>query len=365
MGSTGSIGESALELIRKNPKRIKAEVLVAGSNHKKLLEQILEFKPKYAGISDENSYKILKEKLKAENLETELLTGEENLAELSTIVGIAGLKSTLSGIRAGKKIALANKESLVSAGKVVKEELEKNKDASLVPVDSEHSALFQAMQGHNIGDIKRLILTASGGPFFLKKDLDFSEITPEQAVNHPNWSMGKKISVDSASLMNKALELIEAYWLFQVDPEDIDVLVHPQSIIHSIVEFNDNSQNAQLSVPDMKGAIAYAFSYPNSRFNKVMNQLDLAKLEQLNFYPPDHERFPAINLARECLRDGGIMPAAFNVANEIAVDRFLNEKIKFNQIIPLVEKLIDSYKGKDYSSVEELFNLKIELLAKL
>ena len=362
-GSTGSIGRSALDLIRRNPERFEAYALIAGSSAETLAAQIQEFKPRFAALADQDAAR----RLSALCPECGILSGDRARADiarhpevdtvLAAIVGSAGLSSTLAAVEAGKRVALANKESLVAAGALV-EAAQARAGALILPVDSEHSALFQALQGHRRGDLHELILTASGGPFLHTPQDQLARITPAQAVKHPRWSMGAKISVDSATLVNKALELIEAHWLFSVPEQSIRVLVHPQSIIHSLVNYVDGTQIAQLSAPDMRGPIAYALSWPHGRLARAMAPLRLAELGRLEFFELDNVRFPAVELARAALRAGGAMPALFNIANEAAVAAFMAGTLRFDLIVPLIESVLARFGFADYSSLDELLALQ-------
>jgi 1-deoxy-D-xylulose-5-phosphate reductoisomerase len=375
LGSTGSIGSSALELVRSNPDQFEVVGLAAGRNAVKLAEQIREFKPRTAAIHDEKAGEELIRILAAGNeSQTEVNIGSEAVCKLAShpdvelvlaaIMGFAGLRSVLAAIKSGKRIALANKESLVSAGELVKKELLRS-EAAIIPVDSEHSALFQALQGHCVEDIERLVLTASGGPFLDLPKEEFDRVTPVQALRHPRWDMGPKITVDSATLVNKALEVIEAYWLFGVKTEQIDVVVHPQSIVHSLVSFTDGTNIAQLSVPDMKGPIAYAMTYPDGRLKSAMQFLDLPKIGKLDFKLLNREKFPAVDIAFRALEGGGALPAVFNIANEIAVDAFLNERYPFGRIVPFVDRAVREFNGCEYETVEDLIALENEVRLKM
>lgn len=361
LGSTGSIGQSALQVVRDNRDRFEVVALAAGSNVEELKKQILEFHPKVAALHDEKAFLKL-EKVLPTSACNELSCGAKSIAEITTrqdvdvvlaaIVGFAGLRSVVAALSADKIVALANKESLVCGGAIIKKLLAEG-HGKIIPVDSEHSAIFQALQGQSPDGLKSLILTASGGPFFKTPIEEFSTITVEQALKHPRWKMGPKVTIDSATMMNKALEVIEAYWLFGVSEEQISVLVHPQSIVHSLVEFVDGSQLAQLSHPDMKGPIAYALRYPE-RMPQVMLPLDLAKIGKLDFFPLDDKKFPAVKLAKEAIKKGGAATAVFNIANEVAVKSFLNEKVGFDKIVPFVEDALNNFGDKTYSSLEEL-----------
>ncbi len=337
LGSTGSIGTQSLDVVRKNNFNICA--LTANKNFKLVEEQAREFKPSVVCMMDENSAKELK--IRLSDTDIKVLSGKNGLIEcatyknsnvvLNSVVGMVGLEPTLAAINEKKTIALANKETLVAGGHLVTRAAEKN-GVSILPVDSEHSAIFQAMQGAPSQKVvKRVILTASGGPFFNKKENELKNVTVEQALNHPNWSMGNKITIDSATMMNKGLELIEAAWLFDKTPEEIDILVHRESVVHSLIEYVDNSVIAQLGVPDMRIPIQYALTYPD-RFESPVAQLNLADYGKLTFYEPDYETFKCINVCKDAIRLGGVHPAAANGANEQSVKYFLDGKIKFTDI---------------------------------
>lgn len=360
LGSTGSIGISALEIIEKNRDLFSPFGLIAGTNSVELNNQIQKYSPKFAGLSD-----IYKSKdLKIEN--GSIVSGVSEICKLcahpdvdivlATIVGMAGIESVFAAATAGKVIALANKESLVSGGELLKKEIEKS-NSVILPVDSEHSAIFQALQGENPNQIKKLILTASGGPFFTRSRADLKGITPEEAIKHPRWNMGRKISVDSATMMNKALELIEAHWLFNVDSEKIEVVVHPQSIIHSSVEFEDGSQIAQLSNPDMKGPISYALNYPRGRVVGAVKSLDLGALGRIDFVNLDQNRFPAVKMAKSVLRQGGSASAVMNSANEAAVALFLDRKLNFDCIESVVDQSIEKFASEKVINLADLIEL--------
>ncbi len=347
LGSTGSIGVSTLDVVRRFPARYSVKAMAAGDNVELFARQITEFSPELVSVKSEENVFALKQRLPG--YKGEILWGEEGNRQvatyqesetvLSAIVGAAGLLPTLAAIKAKKNIALANKETLVIAGRVVMEAAAAN-GVAVLPVDSEHSAIFQALDGGRRQDVKKILLTASGGPFRGKSRQQLTGITPEQAVAHPNWSMGRKISVDSATLMNKGLEVIEARWLFDMEPGNIDVLVHPQSIIHSAVEYQDGSILAQMGVPDMRIPIAYALSYPE-RMELGLTPLDLTRCGTLEFYQPDMETFPALKLAFDALQAGGVAPAVLNAANEVAVAAFLQRRIEFLQISETVAQTMD------------------------
>lgn len=360
LGSTGSIGRNALNVISKFPGKFKITGLTAGKNIALLIDQINSFQPEVVAVSDEETYEALKAMMSDRHRATKVLHGVEGICDvasmpgadivISAIVGAAGLLPTISAIRAGKTIALANKETLVMAGDIVMAEVKKS-GVSLLPVDSEHSAIFQCINGCEMVSIRKIILTASGGPFVGKTLDELGNVRPEDALRHPNWSMGRKISIDSATLMNKGLEVIEAHHLFGLPPERIDVLVHPQSIIHSIVEFNDGSYTAQLSSPDMKGPIAYALSFPE-RLAGVMKPLEWEKLSSLTFHKPDNKTFPSLPLAYSALKAGGTMPAVLNASNEIAVNAFLEEVIGFRDIPVIIKKVMDSHRLQPADTIE-------------
>jgi 1-deoxy-D-xylulose-5-phosphate reductoisomerase len=349
LGATGSIGLNVLDVVRRFPQRYCIVGLAAGRNIALLRMLILEFKPQLISVLDAEHATRLCSLLPAE-WRTKVVSGtagNELVASLadadmtiSAIVGAAGLLPTLAAIEAGKDIGLANKETLVMAGKIVMAAVKRN-NVRLLPVDSEHSAIFQALEGGRKEDLEKIILTASGGPFREKSPAELEQATPEQALAHPNWNMGRKISVDSATLMNKGLEVIEARWLFAVPLEMIEVIVHPQSIIHSLVEFKDGSVLAQLGIPDMRIPISYALSYP-ARLSLQMERLQLSKCGHLQFYEPDYDRFPALGLAFDALQQGGVMPAVLNGANEVAVEAFLDERISF----PAIAKIVALTMGK-------------------
>ncbi len=352
LGSTGSIGRSTLDVVRQFGDRFEVVALGAGSNSCLLCEQIAEFAPKTVSVIDRCVADSLIQLLKEKGISPpEVLYGPEGYCAVaahpdsktlvSAMVGAAGLVPTLAAIEAGKDIALANKETLVIAGEIVMR-LAAEKNVRILPVDSEHSAIFQALQGNHRHALARILLTASGGPFFSKTPEEIQAMTPEAALRHPNWSMGRKITIDSATLMNKGLEVIEARWLFGVELDQISVHVHPESVVHSMVEYIDGSVIAQLGVPDMKIPIAYALTYPE-RLPVAGPRLDLFGLQKLSFYPPDTEKFPCLRLAFEACRCGSTMPAVLNAANEIAVNAFLDNKIGFADIPDTIEKVMEAH----------------------
>ncbi len=358
LGSTGSIGTQALEVCEEHSIKVKA--LAAHSNAKLLAEQVVKFGAEYACIFDEKKLDELKSCLAGRNVT--LLTGMEGLKTiasldgvdimLNSVVGMVGLVPTLTAIEHGTDIALANKETLVAGGKLVINAA-KEKGVKIYPVDSEHSAIFQALQGNSMNAVKGIILTASGGPFFGKTIVDLHDVTVEQALDHPNWSMGSKITIDSATLMNKGLEFIEAMWLFDLRPEQIEIVVHRESVIHSAVEFEDNSVIAQLGVPDMKIPIQYALLYPN-RVHCNVKHLSLTDYGKLTFSKPDYETFKCLTACIKAVTAGGILPAAVNGANEQAVAAFLDGKISFLGIGELVEEVLGNTENKDIHSVDDI-----------
>jgi 1-deoxy-D-xylulose-5-phosphate reductoisomerase len=352
LGSTGSVGRNALDIVSRHMNWFKVSVLTAGSNVTLLEKQIKTFSPEVVALANEEAAKELKRRLgKRHASSLQILSGKKGVLEaaayndsdfvLSAIVGAAGLAPTLSAIHAGKTIGLANKESLVMAGDMVMEASKKH-GASILPVDSEHSAIFQCIEGHEQSDVRRIILTASGGPFADRALHELHNITPEDALKHPRWKMGKKISIDSATLMNKGLEVIEAHYLFDLPPDKIDVLIHPQCIVHSMIEFIDRSYIAQLSIPDMKGPIAYALTYPK-RLKNVITGLELDTVESLTFKKPDLACFPCLSYAYMALEAGGTMPSVLNAANEVAVNAFLKGMIDFLNIPLVIKKTMDQH----------------------
>ncbi|MCX6247061.1 MAG: 1-deoxy-D-xylulose-5-phosphate reductoisomerase [Bacteroidetes bacterium] len=344
LGSTGSIGTQALNVIRQNPDIFSVEVLSAGSNADQLILQAIEFLPNAVVIGNEELYDKVKEALRP--FPVKVFAGQDSLSQivemdeislvLNALVGYSGLQPTLNAIRAGKDIALANKETLVVAGDLVMT-LAGESNVRILPVDSEHSAIFQCLAGETLKNIEKVILTASGGPFRGKKQEHLNLVTKEAALNHPNWKMGNKVTIDSASLMNKGLEVIEAKWLFDLSPSQIDVIVHPQSVIHSIVQFVDGSMKAQLGPPDMRGPILYAFSFPG-RVMTDFPRFDFTACSQFTFELPDRDLFRNLGLAYEALNRGGNMPCILNAANEIAVQAFLEDRITFMGMPRLIEK---------------------------
>ena len=359
LGSTGSIGTQALEVIDSQPDQFSVEVLTAGSNVDLLIAQALKFKPNAVVIGDESKYSAVSDALWDEGIK--VFAGAEALEQvvemesvdvaLTALVGFAGLKPTMKAIAAGKQIALANKETLVVAGELVTKAA-REAGVNIYPVDSEHSAIFQCLAGEFHNPIEKIYLTASGGPFRGKKRSDLADVTKAQALKHPNWEMGAKITIDSATLMNKGLEVIEAKWLFALQPEQIDVIVHPQSIIHSIVQFTDGSMKAQMGLPDMKLPIQYALAYPN-RLSSNFPRFNFLDYPSLTFEQPDMETFGNLGLAFKAMQRGGNMPCIMNAANEIAVAAFLNDKIKFLQIYEVIEQSMENAALIEHPSLEQ------------
>ncbi len=365
LGSTGSVGCNTIDLIERNPNRYEIVALTANRNAVALAEQARRLRPSLAVVADADAYGTLKDALQGTGIE--VAAGPEAVTEaasrptdwmMAAIVGSAGLESTLAGVRQGTVIGLANKETLVCAGDIFMAEIE-SRGASLVPVDSEHSAIYQVLDQHQADRVERIILTASGGPFRAFSRDQMASVTPEQAVAHPNWDMGAKISVDSATMMNKGLEVIEAHHLFPVTSKQIEIVVHPQSVIHSMVEYVDGSVLAQLGTPDMRTPIAYALGWPE-RIEAPSARLDFQSLGALTFEAPDFERFPALRLAREALDAGGAAPAYLNAGNEIAVGGFLDRKIPFLAIPEIVETCLESAPSAALESIEDVRNADTE-----
>ena len=360
LGSTGSIGVNTLNVIRKFPDRFKISVLSVNSSTDLLLEQVNEFKPELVIVKEEDAAKNIAGELPNG---CRLLVNEEGLitaaAEadydifVGAMVGFAGLSPTIEAVKRGKRIALANKETLVVAGEIVNKYC-KESGAEIIPVDSEHSAIYQCLVGENINEVEKLILTASGGPFLNKDKSFFDKATVDEALDHPNWKMGSKITIDSATMMNKGLEVIEAHWLFGVPKEKIDVVIHPQSIIHSMVQFRDSSIKAQMGLPDMKLPIQYALTYPE-RLENDFERTDMPAIGTLNFFEPDLEKFECLKLAFSVLQKGGTAPCVLNAANEIAVEKFLNREIKFSHISRLIEKAINKMGNHQSPDLDTIF----------
>jgi 1-deoxy-D-xylulose-5-phosphate reductoisomerase len=358
LGSTGSIGTNTLDIVERFPGEFRVVGLTAGNNDEMLADQVRRFRPQAVAMSNEAAAVRLRQR--CSGLPTEILSGQEGLAKVaslpdaelvvSAIVGGAGLVPTLAAIRGKKHIALANKEPMVMAGQLMQEEA-RRAGVRIFPVDSEHSAIFQSLEGHRIKDVRRLILTASGGALWNLPKEALHDVTPERALQHPNWKMGAKITIDSATLMNKGLEVVEARWLFDIPESRIDVLIHRESIIHSLVEYEDRSMISQLGLPDMRTPISYAMRYPD-RLPLDLPSLDLTEIGTLTFCKPDHDRFPCLRLGYESLRVGGTMPAAMNAANEIAVDAFLNGGIRFTDISDIIQSTMQAHTSQPVRSVE-------------
>ena len=358
LGSTGSIGIQTLDVIQKNKELFTAEILIAGQNSNQLIKQAKSFKPKIVVINDESKYLYVKEHLK--NQKTKVFAGKKEVINVvknksidtvvSAVVGYSGLEPTISAIKAGKNIALANKETLVVAGELINNLIKKYK-VKMYPIDSEHSAIYQCILGEEKNKYEKIILTASGGPFRGFKLSQLEKVTPHEALNHPKWKMGKKISIDSATLMNKGLEVIEAKWLFDIDPSNIEVVIHPEAIVHSMVQFIDGSIKAQLGVPDMKIPIQFALTSPY-RIESNFPRLSLNKKLSLNFEKPDLNTFKNLKLAFQAIKEGGNKPCILNAANEVVVDSFLKKKIKFLEMSNIIEECLNK--------IEYIANLNFE-----
>ena len=363
LGSTGSIGMSTLDLVRQFPERFKIHGMAAGVNLKRLAAQVKEFSPRVVSIKHEKDVPRMRQLLNGQRVE--LLWGEAGAAEiasanevdvvLAAIVGGAGLMPTFKALNAGKEIALANKEALVMAGELLVSAAEK-KGVRLFPVDSEHSAIFQCLQGNRRDEVDKLILTASGGPFLRTPLKRLGSVTVAQALKHPNWKMGRKITIDSATMMNKGLEVVEARWEFQMAPERIEVVIHPQSVVHSMVRYQDGAVIAQLGVPDMRIPIAYALAYPH-RLKGNWQALELTRHGELNFLPVEHKRYPALGLAYGALREGGTMPTVLNAANEIAVEAFLEGRIGFRDIHRVIDKTMQRHAATRPRDIGEILSV--------
>jgi 1-deoxy-D-xylulose-5-phosphate reductoisomerase len=369
LGSTGSIGTQVLDVVRRSKGRFSVNGLAAGENVELLAEQIRQFRPEIVSVMTAELADQVRSMI--EFADTEVLYGKEGYKAVATIddadlvvsamVGAAGLIPTLAALEAGKDVALANKESLVTAGPLVTS-LAREKGASIIPIDSEHSAIFQCLRGHRKEDVRRIVLTASGGPFKDRNRDELVKVTPEEAVRHPKWSMGAKISVDSATLMNKGLEVIEARWLFDISVDRIDVVVHPQSIVHSMVEFIDGSVLAQMGIPDMRVPIAYALVWPG-RLELDLPSLNLIESGSLSFEMPHFEKFPCLGLAYDAAREGGTATTALNAANEVAVDAFLQGRMGFTAIQEVVREVIEAFPVEDIRDLDDV--LKADALARL
>ena len=360
LGSTGSIGVNTLKLVRKFPDYFKVRGLVAGRNLGRLARQIKDFSPDWVGVQEKSGIEKLHGLLGRRK--TRVLWGQEGASRIASapgvdvvvaaIVGSAGLAPTLGAVRAGKEVCLANKEVLVMAGEVFVREAQK-RSVRLLPVDSEHSAIFQCLQGNRREEVERIILTASGGPFLNTSLKALSRVTVKQALRHPNWKMGQKITVDSATMMNKGLEVLEARWLFDLKPSQVEVVIHPQSIVHSMVRYQDGAIIAQMGIPDMRIPIAYALSFPH-RLRINLRPLELTKNRDLTFLPVERKRYPALHLAYQALRSGGTMPAVLNSANEVAVGAFLNKRIGFRDIHRVIERTMEAHNTTRGRNLQEI-----------
>ena len=366
LGSTGSIGTQTLNVIKQKKEYYRVVSLTTNNNIKLLESQCAEFMPNTVVIAD---YAAFNEFKRTTSFKGTILYGNEGLETaasdnrndlvVSSLVGFSGVLPTLAAIKSGKNIALANKETLVSAGKIIKGAAEQN-NIKIFPVDSEHSAIFQCLVGERVDTIDKLILTASGGPFWNLDKKEFKNITKKQALKHPNWTMGSKVTVDSATMMNKGFEVIEAYWLFNISVDRISVLVHPQSIIHSLIKFKDASIKAQLSLPDMRLPISYALSYPE-RYEYDFPDFDLAQIQTLQFFAPDFEKFPCLDIAYRAIEYGGNSTVIINAANEVAVDAFIKEKLSFIEIPIIIEKAITKFENKIDPDLDEIISLDSEV----
>lgn len=366
LGATGSIGRQALDVLARNPQRYRVLGLTAGHRWQELAEHCLTWRPRFAALADEQAAKALRNHLREAGSQTRVLAGHAGVAEVAAmqeadtvvaaIVGAAGVRPTLAAVEAGKKILLANKETLVVTGALFMDAVKRH-GASLLPVDSEHNAIFQCLPAEGVGPgVRRLLLTASGGPFRGWAREQLTGVTPEQAVCHPNWDMGPKISVDSATLMNKGLEYIEACWLFDVAPERIEVVIHPQSVVHSMVEYLDGSVLAQMGTPDMRTPIACALSWPE-RIESGASRLDFATLSGLDFQAPDNDAFPCLGLARQSMQEGGAATAVLNAANEEAVAAFLDRRLGFNGIGAVVEETLQRTPSSRCTDVDAVMDV--------
>ncbi|WP_272990449.1 MULTISPECIES: 1-deoxy-D-xylulose-5-phosphate reductoisomerase [Spongiibacter] len=365
LGSTGSIGVSTLDVLARHPSQYEVFALTANRSIDVLFDQVMAHAPRYAVLRDESSASQLRQRLKEAGSDTEVLEGEQGLCEVASqaetvmaaIVGAAGLMPTLAAVKSGGKVLLANKESLVMAGRLFMQAVEDH-GATLLPIDSEHNAIFQCMPGidrRGLGaqGVRRILLTGSGGPFRQRPLDSLAAVTPDEACAHPNWSMGRKISVDSATMMNKGLELIEACWLFHCPPQKIEVVVHPQSVIHSMVEYVDGSVLAQMGQPDMRTPIAHALAWPG-RMESGVATLDLIMQARLDFEAPDEQRFPCLRLAREAAEAGGVASAVLNAANEVAVEAFLAESLPFTAIPRVLESVMECFENVEPTSLDDV-----------
>ena len=366
LGSTGSIGRNTLEAIHHLKPEFTVVGLAAGRNISLLQEQVSRFKPRIVSVEREEEASELRNMFK--DTSVNILSGEEGAEEVarhgendivvSAITGINGLKPTLAAVRSGKRLALANKESMVVAGPLIQDEA-RTSGSEIIPVDSEHSGIFQCLMKESRKGVKKVILTASGGPFFRTPLDEMNKITLEEALEHPRWNMGRKVTIDSATMMNKGLELIEAHWLFGLQSQELDILIHPQSIVHSLVEWRDGSVLAQLSPTDMKIPILFALTYPDRR-EAVLPSLDLSRVQRLEFFEVDLEKFPLVRLAREALEEGGSVPVVLNAANEVAVEAFLDKKISFTDIHELVASVVGDHQKSEVRSLEDILEIDQE-----
>ncbi len=373
LGSTGSIGQSTLDVVGRHPGRYRVEALTANRDVKTLLQQCIAFQPAFAVLADEPSAQVLGQELRQRQLKTRVLSGRQGLVEvaalpqvdyvMAAIVGAAGLLPVMAAVDAGKRILLANKEALVVAGGIFMDAVKRN-GVQVLPIDSEHNAVFQCMppeadQGLDSMGVRRILLTASGGPFRDMAPELLDSVTPQQACAHPNWDMGRKISVDSATMMNKGLEVIEACWLFNTNPDRVEVVLHPQSVIHSMVEYDDGSVLAQMGNPDMRTPIAHALAWPD-RMHSGVESLDLFAVGRLDFEAPSFERFPCLALAYQAIRQGGGAPAILNAANEVAVERFLEGRLQFTAIAAVIDETLSQLAGRVGQTLDELLSLDAE-----
>jgi|AntRauTorcE11898_2_1112593.scaffolds.fasta_scaffold18561_2 1-deoxy-D-xylulose-5-phosphate reductoisomerase len=365
LGSTGSIGTQVLDVIDYIDDKWNIEVLTANKSVDLIVKQALKYKPKYVVMVDKKSADEVKSKLKSYSIE--VLSGKNSLEEIvklddielviNALVGASGLIPTINTIKKGTKLGLANKESLVVGGHLVKKIIEENNyEDKLLPIDSEHNAIYRLLKGHSKEELKNILLTASGGPFINKSIDQLKDVTVKEALNHPNWSMGSKITIDSATMMNKGLEVIEAHWLFNTDYDKINVVIHPQSIIHSMIELIDNSIYAEMSVADMRMPIQYVLQYPNIETG-IGQRLDLVNLSKLEFLKPDYSKFRCLKLAYEAGKTGGSNPVVLNAANEIAVHRFLNKEIKFLQIPEIIENTLESHETVNDATIDQILEI--------
>ena len=366
LGSTGSIGRNTLAVVESLSPKFNVVGLAAGRNSKLLAGQVEKFQPEMISLERENDADLFRGQMSGKSVQIrfgqkgteEIARFEKNDIIVAAITGISGLRSTVEAVKTGKKVALANKESMVVAGHLIKK-LSAKSGAQIVPVDSEHSGIFQCLAGEDKRNVKKVILTASGGPFFLRSKESIKNPTVKEALNHPRWKMGEKVTIDSATLMNKGLELIEARWLFDLQPEQLDVLIHPQSVVHCLVEMKDGSVIAQLSQTDMKVPIQYALTYPE-REDAPLPSLDLSQIRTLEFYEVDQDRFPLLSLARSALKDGGSVSVALNASNEVAVRSFLEERIQFVHIFKVIDAVLQEHIQRDVNTLEEILEVDRE-----